>query len=96
MSNYIPRVELLAAALKDPEFRARYEQHVGPFSALLAEMRAEAGLTQQQVATRAGVGRPLVSMLESGTITNSRWRTMAAIAKACGYRLVLTIEKVEP
>jgi len=93
--GYITRAELLQAALKDPDFRMRYEECSSPFARLLGEMRAHAGLTQQEVAERSGYGRPLVSMAESGTLANSRWNTMVAIAKACGFRLVLTAEKIE-
>ena len=57
------------------------------FSTRLKELRAAAGLTQNQLADRAGVGRPTIRGLEQGTRINPPLKTASLIAAALGVSL---------
>ena len=51
------------------------------FAARLRELRADAGLTQQQLADKAGMTRIGVAQIEGGTRSPS-WDTVIALCKA--------------
>jgi transcriptional regulator with XRE-family HTH domain len=55
---------------------------------LVRSARTRAGLSQRQLALRAGVSQPAVARLESGRHTPSL-TTLARLLAACGERLVL-------
>jgi transcriptional regulator with XRE-family HTH domain len=55
----------------------------------LAHARREAGLTQQQLAQRLGVGRSYIARVESGT-DNLTIGQLAHLAKALGAQLRIT------
>ena len=48
----------------------------------LKKYRRIAGLTQKQLAEKAGVDPTLISRLERGERTKTRWRTIARLARA--------------
>jgi transcriptional regulator with XRE-family HTH domain len=48
----------------------------------LKKYRRIAGLTQQQLADKAGVDATLISRLERGQRTKTRWSTIARLAQA--------------
>ena len=50
----------------------------------LKRLRTEAGLTQQELATRAGLSMAIVISLEQGRRTNPRLDTLRKLAKALG------------
>jgi HTH-type transcriptional regulator / antitoxin HipB len=58
------------------------------------ELREKAGLTQAQLADRAGVRQPLISRLESGKLVNTELRTLVKLAAALGVRARLVFEPV--
>jgi DNA-binding phage protein len=88
--------EALAAAMKDPEFAALYQSEkelIGNEPGSLAKMmRLQAGLTQSEVASRAGMQSTWICKTESGE-TNPTYRTLCAIARACGYCLEIRVAK---
>lgn len=54
--------------MKDPEYRAEYEK-LGPefeFIGALIKARAEAGLTQEELAHRMGTTQSVIARLEGG------------------------------
>jgi transcriptional regulator with XRE-family HTH domain len=51
---------------------------------LLKTLRAQAGLTQQELATRAGLSIALVVSLEQGRRNNPRLDTLRKLAKGLG------------
>jgi transcriptional regulator with XRE-family HTH domain len=55
-------------------------------SGLLRDARQRAGLTQEEVATKAGVARPLISQYETGRKDPSL-TTLARLIEACGMEL---------
>jgi len=58
----------------------------------LAELRAQAGLTQTDLARRLGVRQERVSAMERGDLTAMEARTAAAYVEALGGRLEITAE----
>jgi DNA-binding XRE family transcriptional regulator len=59
----------------------------------LAALREERGLTQVQLAGRAGVSQGTISKLESGKMKNLELRTIVQIAAALGARVKIAFEK---
>lgn len=55
-----------------------------PIGDRLKELRKASGLTQQALATAAGLSMSLVIHLEAGRITDPRASTLRALAKALG------------
>ena len=76
--------------MKDPAFRAEYDALEEEFSlaAALIRARANAGLTQEQLAGRMGTKQEAVARWEGGKILPST-RTLTRLAKATGTRLAI-------
>lgn len=53
----------------------------GPFGEALKREREARDLSQDQLATQAGVGRGTIAMLESGQTHDPRWNIACALAK---------------
>ena len=85
-----------ARALARPGVRAAYDE-LGEEFALLKQIlsaRAEAGLTQAQVAARIGTTQSAVARLESATLRHSpSIATLRRYARALGYRLEVRLVK---
>lgn len=85
--------ELKAIALQDPAVRAEYERlerEEGPMLDAILKARADAGLTQAQVAERMGTKAPAVARLEAALISGSpspSLTTLRKYAAALGKRL---------
>jgi transcriptional regulator with XRE-family HTH domain len=60
------------------------------FGPRLREARRAAGLTQQQLATAAGVSRPTIDRLENGRATDIGVRALLRLLQAVGLDLRLT------
>ncbi len=71
----------------DPRFEEREREQARQGQAQLGErirqFRQRAGLTQEELTKRAGIGRVTLSRLESGD-HSPRYRTLVALAKALG------------
>ncbi len=77
----------------DPAYRDAYEALGEEFdlvSALLAA-RANAGLTQAEIAARMGTTESAISRLESGRVKPST-RTLEKYARATGCRLTIRLD----
>ena len=76
--------------MKNPRYRAAYDALGGEFawSAALIEARAQAGLTQEEIAQRMGTTQQVISRLESGR-TKPSTRTLERYAEATGTRLMI-------
>jgi uncharacterized protein len=59
--------------------------------ALVREMRLSAGLSQRDLARRAGTSQPAVARYERGATTPS-WETLQRLATACGQRVRISAE----
>jgi transcriptional regulator with XRE-family HTH domain len=85
-----------ARAMARPDVREAYES-LEPEFALLDEVlkaRAEAGLTQAEVAERAGTTQSAIARLESGAMKHSpSIATLQRYARALGYRVEVRLIK---
>ena len=79
--------------MQEPEYRQTYnalEEEFALASALL-RARADADMTQEQVAEAMGTTQTVIARLESGRIMPST-RTLQRFAKATGMRLRISFE----
>jgi ribosome-binding protein aMBF1 (putative translation factor) len=89
----IPVEEAFAKWRKDPAYVRAYNELEDEFA--LAEtmirVRAEAGLTQEQLAERMHTTQAVIARLESGRVKPST-RTLERLAEATGTRLRIRFE----
>lgn len=83
-----------AKAMEDPEFRKAYDALEEEFAFLdeVWKARANAGLTQAEIAERLGTTQSAVARLESGT-GNPSVGTLKRYATALGCRLEVKLVK---
>lgn len=88
--------ELRAAWMKDPAFRAEYDALDEEFALAraLIEARAQAHLTQEQVAGRMQTTQAYVAKME-GLRVNPSVATLRRFADATGTRLRISFEPKE-
>lgn len=74
----------------DPEARAIYEEArlAGQIAQAIYDRRTELGLTQKQLADRAGMTQPAINRLETGSALPSG-RTLFRVARALDTDLVV-------
>ncbi|MGB9888010.1 MAG: helix-turn-helix transcriptional regulator [Moorellales bacterium] len=84
--------DALREELKDPDFKAAWEEFDLEYQVadLLVKLRAEAGLSQEELARRVGTTQSAIARMESGKVV-PRLESLAKIARACGKRLELSI-----
>ncbi|HEY0296006.1 MAG TPA: helix-turn-helix transcriptional regulator [Bordetella sp.] len=93
----ITHEKLRARALANPAVRAEYERierEEMPMLDAILKARAEAGLTQAQVAERMGTKAPAVARLENALITGApspSLNTLRKYAAALGKRLEIRL-----
>jgi ribosome-binding protein aMBF1 (putative translation factor) len=89
----IPVEESFAAWRKDPKYVAAYNALEDEFSlaAVIIEARAQAGLTQEQLAERMHTTQAVIARLESGRVKPST-RTLERLAAATGMKLRISFE----
>ena len=77
--------------MKDPSYHAEYDALEGEFAlaAALIRARADAGLTQEQLAERMGTKQEVIARWEGGRVMPST-RTLARLAKATGTILQIS------
>lgn len=93
MRKYISAEESFERWRKDPEYVAAYdalEEEFALASALISA-RANADMTQQQVATAMGTTQAAIARLEGGKIPPST-RTLKRFAEATNTRLRISFE----
>ena len=80
--------------IKD-EFRLAYEERKFylKVAKLVSELRAKSGMSQAEVADRAGVSQPLVARLEKGDHRRTpTFDTIHKILNAMGYTLSISVK----
>ena len=89
----IPVAETFARWAEDPEFRAAYDALEVEFAlaGALIKARADAGMTQEQVARAMGTTQAAIARLESGRASTTT-RTLERYARATGKRLKISFE----
>ena len=93
----IPVEDVVAAWRKNSEYVAAYdalEEEFALASALIAA-RADAELTQEQVAARMGTTQAVIARLESGRVMPST-RTLKRFADATGTQLRISFAREKP
>jgi len=77
--------------MKDPAYRREYDALEAEFAlaAALVRARADAGLTQEDLAERMGTKQEVIARWEGGKVMPST-RTLARLAKATGTRLQIS------
>lgn len=76
--------ELIKKMMQDPAVRAEYERierEEMPMLDVILKARAEAGLTQAQVAERMGTKAPAVARLENALVTGKHSPSVATLQK---------------
>lgn len=88
--------DLHAKWMKDPAYRKEYDALEEEFALARAmiEARAQAGLTQEELAERMKTSQSVVARLESGR-TRPSTRTLERFAEATGTRLRFSFEPVQ-
>ena len=88
MTKLISLAEMKADMMKDPEFAAAYAEADAEYSVIEAMLgaRIAAGLTQAEVAARAGTTQSAIARLEGGSVSPTV-ETLRKYAKAVGKRL---------
>ncbi len=91
----IPMFKVFAEWRKDPEYVREYDALEEEFAlaAALIKARADADLTQEEIARRMGTTQSAVARLEGGKSRPST-TTLAKFAKATGTRLRVSFERV--
>jgi len=91
--KYIPLDEVVARWRQDPEYVAAYDALEEEFAlaSSLIKARADADMTQEQVAQAMGTTQAVVARLESGRARPST-RTLERFAKATHSRLRISFE----
>lgn len=81
--------------MKNPEYASEYEALRPEFelAAAIIDARAQAGLTQEELAARMQVKQPFVARLEGGA-RNTTMKTLHRIAEATGTELNITFRPV--
>ncbi len=79
--------------MRDAEYRREYDALAGEFelARTLIDARAQAGLTQEELAERMATSQSAVARMESGKVMPSG-RTLERFAKATGTRLRISFE----
>ena len=87
-----PWREYLDEQMRAPEFRAEYEALNAEYALIrqLIDLRIRSGLSQRQLAERAGMKQPSIARLESGRTANLQ--TLHRIADALGADVRVSIE----
>jgi DNA-binding XRE family transcriptional regulator len=80
--------------LQEPALRARVDELLATMKIEqdLERLRRQCGLTQVQLAKRAGLSQPMIAKLESGRMQNYELRTLCRIAAAVGANVKISFE----
>lgn len=97
MTKGIKLKTYLKTKLADPDMRLAYDEAAMHLRVahLIEDLRIKAGLTQAQLAKKAGVSQPMIARLERGD--QDRIPTLSTINKvfrALGYEVDLVVSKV--
>lgn len=94
--KFIPVEEAAKEWFKNSEFSAAYDALEEEFALAeaLIEARAQAHMTQEQVAEKMGTTQAVIARLESGRVMPST-RTLKRFAEATGTRLSISFKPAQ-
>ncbi len=80
--------DFLREKMKDPAFKAEYEELEPEFAIIQAmiDARKSGGMTQRQLAEKTGIAQGDISKLENGS-ANPSLRTLQRLASGMGMKL---------
>lgn len=84
-----------AAQMRDPDFRAGVEEELRALrvGAELARLRQRRGLSQTQLAAKAGMSGPNVSRIETSPGQNLTLETLTRLARALGHDVAISFHR---
>ena len=88
--------EILAQELKNDEFRLAFEEHrfYLQIARLVSDLRARTGLSQVELAQKAGVSQPMIARLEKGDSRRTpTFDTIFRLLKVLGYTMSIHVQK---
>ena len=88
--------EILAKELKNDQFRMLFDEHrfYLQIARLVSDLRARTGLSQVELAKKAGVSQPMVARLEKGDSGRTpTFDTIFKILKVLGYTMSINVQK---
>ena len=88
--------EILAKELKNDEFRLAYEERrfYLQIARLVCDLRERTGLSQVELAKKAGVSQPMIARLEKGDNRRTpTFDTIFRLLKVLGYSMSLHVQK---
>jgi transcriptional regulator with XRE-family HTH domain len=95
MRKFIPVEESFARWRKDPEYVASYDALEDEFALInaLIGARAQANMTQEQVAKAMGTTQAAIARMEGGRLPSTR--TLQRFAEATGTKLRISFEPIK-
>src|SRR3990172_11800041 len=87
---------ILAKELKNDEFRLAFEEHrfYLQIARLVSNLRARTGLSQVELAKKAGVSQPMIARLEKGDSRRTpTFDTIFRLLKVLGYTMSIHVQK---
>lgn len=87
--------ELLARELRNKEVRLLFDENrfYLQVARMISELRAKVGISQVELARRAGVTQPLIARIERGDNRRApTFDTIFKILKALGYSLEISVK----
>jgi len=89
--------DVRARTKRDPQLRARIDAAVAraAIGVMVKRARTAAGLTQAQLAERAGTTQPVVARIEGGKVFTTSLELLDRIARGLGGRLTVEFEGVQ-
>lgn len=90
--------EILSKELKNKDFRLLFDEHTFYLKVahLISDLREKTGLSQIELAKKAGVSQPMIARLEKGDRQRTpTFDTIYKILKALGYEMSINVQKVK-
>ena len=88
--------DILAKEFKNDEFRLAFDEHrfYLQVARLIGDLRSRSGMSQVELAKRAGVSQPMVARLEKGDSSRTpTFDTIFKVLKALGYTMSINVQK---
>jgi DNA-binding XRE family transcriptional regulator len=88
--------DILAKELKSDEFKLAYDQRrfYLQIAHLISDLRSRIGISQTELAKKAGVSQPMVARLEKGDSSRTpTFDTVFKVLKALGYSMSINVHK---
>ncbi len=89
---------ILAKELQNDEFRLAFDEHrfYLQVARLVSELRARTGLSQAELARKAGVSQPMIARLEKGDSRRTpTFDTIFRLLSVLGYTISLHVRKAK-